>query len=188
MEEPRQDENGIWHAGDGAFATKEQAEDYLIKSSEKLISRRNDGLWVIRGIDGHTFSRKADAEAYLGRSTTPKNNLWASVFPLLLVGVLGVSVAYLFTGKRNGGDKAKMDALFLCQKSIAATAAYGKQNLPGYSEGQEGAEAWQFLWPHGTFYFKNAFGVDVPQSAKCQVDLQTGRISYLLVSDREIIK
>lgn len=106
MEEPRQDENGIWHAGDAAFATKEQAEAYLIKQSGQFISRRKDGLWVINGVEAHTFSTKADVEAYLGKAPTSRSNPWLRILALLFVVILGAWGVYQLTGKGRGVDGA----------------------------------------------------------------------------------
>lgn len=94
--------------------------------------------------------------------------------------------------KRTEGEReskrAEWRARSVCGRSIASLAAYGKDNDPGVGRGLYENGQWHFSWPHGSFHFKNAFGVEVPQSALCTVDEKTGEIEYLMVSGKEIIK
>ncbi len=83
---------------------------------------------------------------------------------------------------------AKFEALHACRTVIAATAKYGTDNRPGFREPTYSRGAWQFVWPHGSFFFKNGFGVEVPQSAACVVAESNGEIIYLSVSGNELIK
>lgn len=92
------------------------------------------------------------------------------------------------SAKESAEQKAKMEALSLCQKTIGAVASYGSGNTPGHTSGRKIKDMWQFLWPHGSFQFKNGFGVDIPQSARCEVNVLTGRIVYLSVSGATIIQ
>lgn len=119
-----------------------------------------------------------------------------------IVIVLAVAVGYFWwqsgaeTRERNAKiaalkkaeRDAKFQAAYTCRKAIAVTAAYGKDNMPGHREPGYSNGLWQIVWPQGSFYFKNGFGVDVPQSAACFVSESTGEIIYLSVSGREIIK
>lgn len=156
-------------------------------SNQKKISKRDDGLWVIEGNELHTFRTKAAAEGYLGVSSRRVNK---SAIKLLLVFAAVAFGIWAASGLNNGktDDAGKMDALLLCQKAIEAAALYGNDNRPGHTFGKKIGEVWQFLWQHGSFHFKNGFGVDVPQSARCEVDVSTGRIVYLFVSGQTIIQ
>lgn len=118
---------------------------------------------------------------------------WAAVVAILAAA--GLAWWWASSAESRASDaesraeqKVKMDALLRCQKAIEVVAQYGKNSRPGYTAGKKIGDVWQFLWPHGSFHFKNGFGVDVPQSARCEVEASTGRIVYLFVSGQTIIQ
>src|SRR5690606_37193242 len=84
--------------------------------------------------------------------------------------------------------RERLNALERCRKSIKSTAEYGEPYIPGNAQVRtpHAENVWQFIWPQGSFHFKNAFGVEVPQWARCEVDIPTGRISRLIVTGREV--
>lgn len=84
-------------------------------------------------------------------------------------------------------EKSRLEALLLCQTTITRLALYGKPSGPGYAQGQEVPGTWVFVWPHGSFHFKNGFGTDVPQWARCEVHMDTGKITSLVVTGKTII-
>lgn len=83
--------------------------------------------------------------------------------------------------------KTRMAALLSCQKAIRATARYGGADMPPYVPATWNASTLQFIWPEGSFHFKNGFGVSVPQWARCQVDTDKSRITYLVVTGTAVI-
>lgn len=153
---------------------------------KKKIYKRVDGLWAIDGNDSHVFSKKADAEAYMGVSPARKGGLMVRACGIIFVAIAAGWLASKFAS--NPVDPKKKEALFSCQKAIGSVSLRGDKDRPGYTNGRKIEGGWQFLWPQGSFSFQNAFGVEIPQSARCEVNASTGRISYLVVSGTAVIE
>lgn len=85
-------------------------------------------------------------------------------------------------------QSSQQQAFMSCRKAILAAAAYGKPSGPGRIEPSGTSASWVFSWPHGSFYFQNGFGAEVPQSARCEVHVDSGQILSLVISNREIIQ
>ncbi|NYT22982.1 hypothetical protein H0A73_05165 [Alcaligenaceae bacterium] len=180
MEEPRQGKWGLWYANGSGHATREEA----LKSIQ---SKMSDDAKMASAAKESGACESAGAVRIL-------------LIMLAVVGSVWAGVSWWNSGKaerteRNFAEamakaerQDRMNALLRCQKAIASVAAYGNSNNPGHAPGKriEGVNVWQFLWPQGSFHFKNGFGVDVPQWARCEVDVPTGRISRLMVTGREI--
>lgn len=170
--------------------------------------QRPDGLWYIED-SNYGFATKKDAfEGLQQRLSAPADRRKAKAthrnkrIILVICAALAfvISVFWWRSGAESRAEKTliatqqkaellfKRESLLLCQKTISATAVYGRQGLSVYTEGRVAGGSLQFLWPQGAFYFKNGFGVEVPQSARCEVNLKTGKISYLVVSGQVIVK
>lgn len=174
MEEPKQGKWGLWYVNGIGHATREEA----IKSAQS----------------------KAVGGAHASGANESTGAIRILVIMLVSIGVVWAGASWWISGKAERAERNfaetmakaerqdRMNALLRCQKTIESVALYGKSNSPGYADGKriDGANVWQFLWPQGSFYFKNGFGVDVPQWARCEVDVPTGRISRLIVTGREI--
>lgn len=181
MEEPQQGKWGLWYVNGIGHATKEEA----MRSAQS----------------------KADADSAkkIGNpnATGSSESTGAVRVLLIMISVVvaaGIGISWWNSGKaerteRNFAEamakaerQDRMNALLRCQKAIASVAAYGNSNNPGHAHGKriDDTNVWQFLWPQGSFHFKNAFGVEVPQWARCEVDIPTGRISRLIVTGREV--
>jgi len=164
--EPVQGERGLWYVGTVGFATKGQAQAY-----------------IDRGMKHFDVPEIKSVGSFYGL----KLPLFVVALLVVLGGVFGW---WVVTGRidKDPERKQRMDALLVCQKAIASVAQFGKKEYPPYPLVQSGEDAFIFLWKSGDFYFKNAFGVDVPQSARCEVNKSTGRIQYLTVSATVLVK
>jgi len=89
---------------------------------------------------------------------------------------------------KNERDWAKFGGLRKCRKAISSLAAYGKEVDPGSTGGVIEDGVVFFVWPRGSFHFQNAFGADVPQSAVCEVDEETGDVIRLTVSGKVVFQ
>lgn len=165
------------------------------------------GLWYIEGsTSGFATKEEAiqSAQARKAGAATKRQSEWAGtvksgVIVLALIALPLASLSWWKSGSaeryersklaaaQRTEDQSRLDALFKCQKEIATVAAYGKQSGPGSTGARKSGDTWQFIWPQGSFHFKNAFGVDVPQWARCEVSAPTGRISRLIVTGRDVI-
>ena len=172
MEEPKQGKWGLWYADGTGHATKEAA---LKSMQSKVKATQTEAAKAQRKhIKGLAIFAVAAIALALGAFW------WNS-------GKAERARASRIAAIEKAEHKSKMDALLKCQKAIASVAAYGGSNNPGHTSGRKAGGTWQFLWPQGSFHFKNGFGVEVPQWARCEVDMDSGRIRTLVVSGAGII-
>lgn len=164
--EPTQGERGLWHVGTVGFATREQAQAY-----------------IDRGMTNSTIKPQAPA---IG--TKPG----AKVARLFLgAAVAVIAVAWFVISRPASPEKvqrqAQMAGLLICQKAIAATAKYGKAEYPPFPEMTVSGAGFAYIWAPGSFHFQNGYGADVPQSALCVVNQETGKIISLVISGQRFI-
>lgn len=164
--EPEKGERGLWYVGTVGFATKEQAQAYIDRGMKHF------DVPVIKN-PGPLYGLK-----------------WPLFALTLFIVVVGSFSWWLMGGSRSDDPdrEARRAALLSCQKTIAAAAKFGKKEYPPYPTVQTNNDYFIFSWKAGDFYFKNGFGVDVPQSAHCEVNRRTGRIEHLDISGKIMIK
>lgn len=171
MEEPKQGKWGLWYANGTGHATKEDAlQSIQQRKNGKPPQGGPSPIWkwavlsCVAALFGWAVLHWWDSGAADRAKKAERRELLAAI------------------------DQSRLNSLKLCQNTITRLASYGKPSGPGYIQGQEAPGAWVFLWPHGSFYFKNGFGIDVPQWARCEVHMDTGRITSLVLTGQEIIK
>lgn len=174
MTEPKPGKWGLWYVGDTGYATREEALDAIQQQKGQGSPKTESSpIWKLAmfaciatlvGWAGlHWWESGAEDRARDRAREAERRELLAAI------------------------EKSRLESLRLCQTTITRLALYGKPSGPGYAQGQEVPGAWVFVWPHGSFHFKNGFGVDVPQWARCEVHMDTGNITSLVVTGKTII-
>lgn len=162
---PEKGERGLWYVGTVGFATEKEAQAYIDRGMKHFDVPEVETVGRLYGLK-------------------------LPLLALALLVILGVVAGRWLAsggGESDPEKKQRMAALLICQKAIASSARYGKTEYPPYPEVKSGDGFFLFLWKSGDFYFKNAFGADVPQSARCEVDKQSGRIQHLAISGKVLV-
>lgn len=175
MSEPRRGKYGLWYV-DGIcyrFATREEALTHVVderarRRQERRAKRRAIAKWTVLTGVSLLF---AAVVATWWRGGAEERDLMARI-----------------EAHREEVQRSRSRALQACQEAIAVSATYGERRSPGHSDGFQTSGVWLFYWPDGSFYYQNAFGVEVPQSARCEVERETGRILSLVISGKEVLR
>lgn len=174
MKEPKQGRFGLWYV-DGVsygFPTREAARAHVLtlqarQRRQKRTRTSSVAKWVMLSTVAVSFTGAVGLWWYAGADERARRERREAV--------------------QEEIQRSKMRALQACQEAIAVSAIYGKRKSPGPTDGHQSGHSWLFYWSDGSFYFENAHGVEVAQSAKCEVHRETGLITDLVISGKQIV-